>query len=50
MVRRYAHFSAEHSAPYANRLAALRVPDLINGTNLARSAHDVLPDVDKSLG
>jgi len=25
MVRRYAHFSAEHLAPYADRLCALRV-------------------------
>jgi integrase len=28
MVRRYAHFSAEHLAPYAERLAALRVADV----------------------
>ncbi len=27
MVRRYAHFSAEHLAPYADRLCALRVVD-----------------------
>jgi hypothetical protein len=27
MVRRYAHFSAEHLAPYADRLRALRVAD-----------------------
>ena len=38
MVRRYAHFSAEHLAPYADRLCALRVvesePD---GTNTAQA-------------
>jgi integrase len=28
MVRRYAHFSAEHLAPYADRLCALRAVDL----------------------
>lgn len=34
MVRRYAHFSAEHLAPYADRLCALRlVPETANGTN-----------------
>jgi integrase len=27
MVRRYAHFSADHLAPYADRLCALRVVD-----------------------
>ena len=27
MVRRYAHLSAEHLAPYADRLCALRVVD-----------------------
>jgi integrase len=37
MVRRYAHFSADHLAPYADRLCALRVVDVsINGTNLAQ--------------
>jgi len=34
MVRRYAHFSAEHLAPYADRLCALRVVDeSCHGTN-----------------
>jgi hypothetical protein len=36
MVRRYAHFSAEHLAPYADRLCALRVvenvPDSTNSS------------------
>jgi hypothetical protein len=33
MVRRYAHFSAEHLAPYADRLCALRVVENVpNGT------------------
>jgi beta-glucosidase/6-phospho-beta-glucosidase/beta-galactosidase len=32
MVRRYAHFSAEHLAPYADRLCALWVVDGANGT------------------
>jgi hypothetical protein len=42
MVRRYAHFSAENSAPYADRLEALRaVVDApseraIYGTNTAQ--------------
>ncbi|HET7730767.1 MAG TPA: tyrosine-type recombinase/integrase, partial [Usitatibacter sp.] len=34
MVRRYAHFSADHLAPYAERLAALRVVDV--GTDPTR--------------
>jgi hypothetical protein len=34
MVRRYAHFSAEHLAPYADRLCALRlVTESAHGTN-----------------
>src|SRR5882672_4502982 len=34
MVRRYAHYSAEHLAPFADRLCALRVViDAVNGTN-----------------
>lgn len=38
MVRRYAHFSAEHLAPYANRLSALLTSDDSgNGTNLSQS-------------
>lgn len=39
MVRRYAHFSADHLAPYADRLCALRVVDVpVNGTNSAQVA------------
>ncbi len=34
MVRRYAHFSAEHLAPYAEMLGGVRVMDSPNGTNL----------------
>ncbi len=37
MVRRYAHFSADHLAPYADRLSALRLIEPINGTNMAQS-------------
>ena len=38
MVRRYAHFSAEHLAPYAERLSALRVvTEPGHGTNLAQA-------------
>lgn len=33
MVRRYAHFSAEHLAPYADRLSALRLVVTGDGTN-----------------
>ena len=34
MVRRYAHMSADHLAPYADRLVALRAPEVeIDGTN-----------------
>lgn len=37
MVRRYAHFSAEHLAPYADRLCELRVvPGTGDGTNLSQ--------------
>jgi integrase len=37
MVRRYAHLSADHLAPYADRLCALRVVDVTNhGTNVAQ--------------
>jgi beta-glucosidase/6-phospho-beta-glucosidase/beta-galactosidase len=38
MVRRYAHLSAEHLTPYADRLCALRVVDAGNGTNTAQAA------------
>jgi len=38
-VRRYAHFSAEHLAPYADRLCALRVvEDVPDGTNSSQPA------------
>ena len=37
MVRRYAHLNAEHLAPYADRLCALRVIDTVNGTNPAHA-------------
>jgi len=37
MVRRYAHLSCEHLAPYADRLCELKVVgDSPNGTNLAQ--------------
>ena len=39
MVRRYAHFSADDLAPYADRLCALRVvDDSCQGTNSAHPA------------
>jgi len=38
MVRRYAHFSAEHLAPYADRLCALRLAaENVHGTNLSQA-------------
>ena len=37
MVRRYAHLSADHLAPYADRLCALRVVDENHGTFAAQS-------------
>lgn len=38
MVRRYAHLSADHLAPYADRLSALRVVDVSDhGANVAQS-------------
>ena len=38
MVRRYAHFSSEHLAPYADRLVALRDESKnANGTNMTQS-------------
>ena len=41
MVRRYAHFSAEHLAPYADRLCALRVvAENAKGTNLAQGPNE----------
>ncbi len=40
MVRRYAHFSAEHLAPYADRLCALKVVDCVNGTIPSHPVND----------
>ena len=38
MVRRYAHLAADHLAPYAERLSALRVVALEDdGTNTAQA-------------
>jgi hypothetical protein len=38
MVRRYAHLAADHLAPYAERLCALRVvTDEVHGTNTAQA-------------
>ena len=36
MVRRYAHLSAEHLAPHADCLCALRVLGEDHGTNVAQ--------------
>jgi len=37
-VRRYAHLAAEHLAPYADRLCALRAVELEDhGTNTAQA-------------
>jgi hypothetical protein len=44
MVRRYAHFSAEHLAPYADRLRALRVVnDPADGTFTAQAVSEKGP-------
>jgi integrase len=41
MVRRYAHLSAEHLAPYADRLCALRVvDDPVDGTFTAQAVNE----------
>src|SRR4029077_20587786 len=41
IVRRYAHLSAEHLAPYAERLCAMKVVrGAGNGTNLSQVAND----------
>jgi hypothetical protein len=40
MVRRYAHFSAEHLALYANRLCALREVDGSGGTFMAHAEYE----------
>ncbi len=39
MVRRYAHYAAEHLAPYADRLCALRVVDS-DGTNPSQATNE----------
>jgi integrase len=50
MVRRYAHLSAEHLAPYADRLCAMRVvSEPVNGTNLSQVANDDATGTLKSL-
>jgi integrase len=49
MVQRYAHLSAEHLTPYADRLGTLRVFGAGHGTNLAQSANEPFPVTDKSL-
>jgi len=41
MVRRYAHLAAEHLAPYADRLGALRVVgSAVDGTNPSQAEND----------
>ena len=41
MVRRYGHFSAEHLAPYTDRLSSLRtVESRADGTFTAQSIND----------
>ena len=40
MVRRYAHFSAEHLAPYADRLGGLLTTDSADGTNPSHPPND----------
>jgi len=40
MVRRYAHLAAEHLAPYADRLCALRVVDGGDGTNPSQAGNE----------
>jgi len=37
MVRRYAHLAADHLAPYAERLSALRAVERADGTNKAQA-------------
>ena len=49
MVRRYAHFSAEHLAPYADRLGVLRVVDAAHGTNPSHRTVDSAAKESKSL-
>jgi integrase len=50
MVRRYAHLSAEHVAPYADRLCALRVvDDAVDGTFTAQAVNEEGPAVMQAL-
>ena len=50
MVRRYAHFSAEHLAPYADRLCALQVvASVVNDTISSQPAIEGQCDDAKSL-
>jgi hypothetical protein len=37
MVRRYAHLAADHLAPYAEPLSALRAVEKVDGTNTAQA-------------
>ena len=39
MVRRYAHYAAEHLAPYADRLCALRVVEAAGDRDVAEVGH-----------
>jgi hypothetical protein len=49
MVRRYAHLSADHLTPYADRLCALRVVEPADGTFTAQSTNEKEPAVANSL-
>jgi len=50
VVRRYAHLSAEHLAPYADRLCARSVvSEPVNGTNLSQGASEDATSSAKSL-
>jgi len=40
MVRRYAHLDAEHLAPYADNLRALRTIESKYGTNLSHAKNE----------
>ena len=39
MVRRYAHLAAEHLAPYADRLCALRVVEAADDQRVSDDGH-----------
>jgi hypothetical protein len=50
MVRRYAHYSAEHLAPFADRLGALRVViEAVNGTFTAHAGNGKDMELSKPL-